>query len=353
MGTLVEKDTKRKSGYLEMIKIIAMFMVLYNHRATYNLAEQWVTYDPRHVILQLLATACRIGVPLFFMCSGVVLLGKQESYKDIVRKRLVRILIVMVICTVIKAWGSDWSGYTLADIFFTKLNWYLYAYVDYLLMLPFLRSIAQHTEESMAKIYMVLVCCYYTISGIMLFKNFYTSLIDFAPLFNSQFASICWAVIFPLSGYFLANRKEEMKKQEGIMLIVVAAASLLASALMIIWDLRTTGGVNMDQLRVHFIYVPSLAVFCVVDWCYRALKLNDHPKFNTAVITVSGTTFGMFIIETHSELLYLINNRIAISNLGQHLSSYYQGIISMIVQFVVCFCIVFVLKKLPLLKKIL
>lgn len=100
-------ETKNKSGYLEMIKIIAIFMVLYNHRATYNLAAQWVTFDPRHVILQLLATACRIGVPLFFMCTGVVLLGKKETYKEIIKNRLTRILIVMVICTIIKAWGGS------------------------------------------------------------------------------------------------------------------------------------------------------------------------------------------------------------------------------------------------------
>lgn len=242
---------------------------------------------------------------------------------------------------------------TLLDVFFTKLNWYLYAYVDYLLMLPFLRSIAQHTEDSLAKNYMGLVCAYYTISGVLLFFDFYTGLIDFAPLFNSQFASICWVLVFPLSGYFLTHQAVQLKKSEKIGLLLAAAASLAVSALLIIYDLRTTGGSHMDQLRVHFIYAPSLAVFCAVDWIYKALKLERYKKYNRAVFTVSGTIFGMFIIETHSQLLNLVDYRLSISSLAQHMSPYDLGIVSMLIQFAVCFCIVYILKRLPLLKQIL
>lgn len=353
MVSAVSKQVKKKSGYLEFIKIIAMLMVLYNHRATYNLADQWITFDLRHIILQFLATACRIGVPLFFMCSGVVLLGKNETYKDILTKRLSRMLIVMVICTVIRAWGSDFSPLTLVDVFFTKLNWYLYAYIDYLLMLPFLRSIAQHTQEATARAYMALVAFFYTISGILIFLHLYTGFIDFAPLFNSQFASICWALIFPLSGYFMTHCSEDMKTTELAGLFLLSVISLLASAVLIILDLRMTGGANMDQLRVHFVYLPSLGVFCLIDWLYKVLKLDLYPKFNAIVLTVAGTTFGMFIIETHSELMNYVNWKLSISSLATHLSPYYLGIISVFIQFVVCFCIVYLLKKLPYVKKIL
>ena len=353
MVSAVSKQIKKKSGYLEFIKILAMLMVLYNHRATYNLADLWITYDPRHIILQFLATACRIGVPLFFMCSGVVLLGKKESYKDIIKNRMVRILIVMVICTAIKSWNHDYSAFEIVEVFFTKLNWYLYAYVDYLLMLPFLRIIAQHTDQSMAKIYIGLVCAFYTLGGVLLHFDIYTGFVDFATIFNTSFSSYCWAVIFPLSGYFIAGVIDSVDYKELIGLLIFSGVCLAASALFVISDLRTTGGAHMDQLRVHFIYAPSLGVFCLIEWLYRVLKLDKLLRFNRAVLTISGTTFGMFIIETHSQLINYVNHWIKNSVLGLHFSPYYQGIIAVFVQFAICFCIVYILKKLPYVKKIL
>ena len=202
-----EKITNNRTFYLDFIKVLAILMVLYNHRATYTLAQTNSAINFKYILLQLLATLCRCGVPLFFMASGVLLLKKQESLAHLFKHRILRILIVMVLCTIIRAY-PDFTLHNLIEVLFTRLNWYLYAYLDYLLMLPFLRLIAKNASKAEARSFFILVMVFYTIGGCFYYFNYYTGLIEFAPIFNTQFASLCWSIIFPLMGFFIATHHE-------------------------------------------------------------------------------------------------------------------------------------------------
>lgn len=71
---------KSRLLYLDILKILAIIMVLYNHRSTYSIAANYIGYGLKPIIIQILATLCRCGVPLFFMASGALLLRKEESF---------------------------------------------------------------------------------------------------------------------------------------------------------------------------------------------------------------------------------------------------------------------------------
>ena len=136
--TTNKKINEKRALFLDMVKVVAIFMVLYNHRYPYQIANTMTDVTVKGILIQSLATICRCGVPLFFMASGVVLLDKKETFLQLFKHRILRILIVMVICTIIRAWG-DFSLGNLLTVFFSRLNWYLYAYLDYLLMLPLIK----------------------------------------------------------------------------------------------------------------------------------------------------------------------------------------------------------------------
>lgn len=142
----------KKIKFIELLKIIAIIMVLYSHRSTYNLAYKYIEQNIISYIYQGLATISKVAVPLFFMTSGVVLLGKKEKFSVLFKKRISRWLIVMVICSFIKTYDSL-SIVQILKTFFMNLNWYMYAYLCYLFMLPILRIIAQNIEEKDAYIY--------------------------------------------------------------------------------------------------------------------------------------------------------------------------------------------------------
>ncbi len=109
------------------------------------------------VLSLLLATICKIAVPLFFMISGGLLLHRQESLKDLSGNAL---------C----GWGLYWCcfrGFSMASgstgascpIREERISsagshrgisipyWYLYTYFGVLLLFPLLRPLAQNLSE--------------------------------------------------------------------------------------------------------------------------------------------------------------------------------------------------------------
>lgn len=258
----------------------------------------------------------------------------------------------MVICTFIKI-GGDISFQSFIDTFFSKLNWYLYAYFDYLLMLPFLRIIAQNAKEVQVKAWFILVTVFYTMSGCLTFINYYTGLIDFAPIYNTMFASSCWSIIFAVTGYFLATYDNTEGQKSYLFFVVGTVISIALSVVFVVSDLSNNEVANIEQLRLHFIYLPSCLIFCICKVLCDWAKIFTNEIVKKSIVMISGTTFGIFIIETHSELINYINWKISLSPYLNCLGDYAKGGIAIILQFAICFMIVFVLKQLPYLKKIL
>ena len=347
------KTPKQRNYYLDLIRIIAILMVLYNHRYTYTGAPEWADFAFHHMILQGLATLCRCAVPLFFMVSGVVLLRKEESFVTILKHRIVRILIVMVLCTLIKSEG-DFSPLHLLDVFFSKLNWYLYAYFDYLLMLPFLRKIALHTSFELARPYVLLVAFFYLASGFVSWFGYYTGIMDFMLLFNSSFASLCWAIIFTLTGYWIDQYYDRFRSWILPVFLPGALVSLVSSVILSILDFQRNAGANQELVRVHFIFLPTLLLFCALREAYQKIPVFRSGKLNRFLLTVSGTTFGIFLLETHAEqgprLTWYVSRVLELIHLTH---PYLVGLVSILAFFCIAFVIVWILKKIPYLNKLL
>lgn len=81
--------------YLDAMRIIAIFFVLFNHSSEYSLYQ--TSGGPEQWIYMFIAIVTRINVPLFLMISGTLLLDKEESYKLLLGKRVLRFSLVIVL----------------------------------------------------------------------------------------------------------------------------------------------------------------------------------------------------------------------------------------------------------------
>ena len=92
----------------------------------------------------------KLPVPIFFMISGALLLGKQDSYRIAYGKRariFLDILVFSIISFVLPIMGST---VFLFDTIRSMINnpiitpyWYLYSYLGIMLMLPFCKKMVQ------------------------------------------------------------------------------------------------------------------------------------------------------------------------------------------------------------------
>ena len=94
----MKHDTAIPAGrrvYIDFLKVIAIYLVLFNHTGVsgfvlFTVRQGTKMYFP----LMFNAILIKIAVPLFFMASGALLLGKEESYRDLLCRRFLRFLVV-------------------------------------------------------------------------------------------------------------------------------------------------------------------------------------------------------------------------------------------------------------------
>lgn len=75
----------------DLIRILAIFLVMYNHRETYIFYHHVPRMGLRYILSMCGAAFCKCGPPLFFMVSGALILHKKESFRRIFRHRILRI----------------------------------------------------------------------------------------------------------------------------------------------------------------------------------------------------------------------------------------------------------------------
>ena len=90
-----------KKKYIECLRIIAIILVIYNHTRELGFTLYQYTSDPCSYYLSvLMIPVCKTAVPLFLMISGATLLGKEEDYKYLFSRRIVRYVGIILF------WGS-------------------------------------------------------------------------------------------------------------------------------------------------------------------------------------------------------------------------------------------------------
>ena len=124
---------KKQIVYINILRILACFMVIVNHTNSYILE-----YDNlyNNIFYCISFALCKIGVPVFLMISGALILDKSYDLKK-VWKCITRILVPLVIISFalyIKRVGFHGINIgTFLETFFQNPiiihYWYLYALI--------------------------------------------------------------------------------------------------------------------------------------------------------------------------------------------------------------------------------
>ena len=103
-----EHSTRRRVIYFDILRIVAIFFVVFVHLA----AQHWADVDVSSrawFAFNLYCTTGKWSVPIFVMISGALFLGRDVSISSILKKNVARIATVFLF----------WSGcYALIDLVF-------------------------------------------------------------------------------------------------------------------------------------------------------------------------------------------------------------------------------------------
>ena len=308
----------KKKYYLEVIRILAILMVMYNHSAAFMSFSNQSGVE--YAISFLFSMVCKGAVPLFFMVSGALLLGKNESGKDLFQKRILRMILVIVIFSFLYYMKLVLKGERPFAPFSFLLSlptdlvylpyWFLYSYLGVLTILPILRPLAQN---------------------------------NFSGLFQ-------YVIFYPLIGYGLDQYFSETKfltpKNIGRNLAVFVAAVL--TQMMVYKDYLSVGNYQEVYLGT-WLSVPVIVIFLNTKLLFQEERLSERTK--KILVSVGGCVFGCYLlggfIGTGGRLDVIAGTLTPVTGM---LPAY---IIEIIIAFLIEVAVTLVLKKLPVFRKLL
>lgn len=265
--------------------------------------------------LLFLSILCKVAVPLFLMISGALLLGKEESYRKVYGKRVLRIVIVLLLfslleyCYKLAGGGSPLDrihsilshfgpGDFVRSVYSTEqaaAYWYLYAYLAFLIMLPLLRRMVREMRKK-DFIYLIVLqlifCGGCPVMEYLLWRETGILQRDLNIVLITSAA-----VFYPLLGYFMENvlEKERYTIKNMLFLITAGMAAILFTGILTAHRMVLTGERTAEVFHNSLIVIPAAAVYFTARYlCER----HEMPGVLRKVIAAAGSTvFGIMLFE--------------------------------------------------------
>lgn len=305
---------------LDIIRAIAILMVILNHAVesifkleTYEAAILYNTLNP----VTLIFTIGRLGVPLFLMLTGYLLIHRDFDSPGSIKRfwvhNLLSIIVTweiwLVLYNIFLAWLNetpfDFISWGRQALFVDKLSithsWYVPMIIGVYIFLPFLAKAVKNIK--LPNLYFLLAICIATLFVVPSINVFYSTFemdtlsLGVQPLL---WASASGTFVF-MGHIFYLNTKQE-KRRIGIR--VPVDITVVVIGVFVTVYLQVLLHQNMSQYNVwySFFTLPPIA-YCLFDLLY----LIPLKRSVIVISRLSACSFGIYL--THRPIQMLFEDR--------------------------------------------
>ncbi len=293
---MTEKNANR-CGYIDFIRVFAIILVILLHCICGYYNEPANSATKAWYALGFVNELCRIGVPLFFMISGYLLLRKEiTDIKDFYKRRILKIGIPFLFYDVFYYVWFSYVNHTKPTVggFFKELFgsgsayhlWFIYSILFLYLFMPFIQMILKRANLNLTVLFLILVVFHTTL------KPFVNTLADghfSIYLAEDGFVGYLGYVVL---GYLLGTYQLPAKAEK--LIYAVGAVFMIAIPIWSMYRVRTGetflfhGGYSLNH------YVEAAAVFLL---CKRFIKGEMLCIKKLSAITFGAYFSHVFFIE--------------------------------------------------------
>ncbi len=348
---------KKREIWLDGLRVLAAFLVIVNH--TNSDVFQAVTPANGTWWLSIAWYAlCKIAVPLFVMISGAVLLGREDSYRKCLA-RFGRIIAALLGFSYLYFVHDAWVNYGLwprifqLDVFLHKVwtleiadsFWYLYFYAGLMLALPLLQRLASAMSDRDA---------WYLIGLSIGLGAGWPFLAHFAPVLAlpKYFEVPGFTTMIGLffAGWQLRKRSKPLHTMPWL---IVLTFSVTLSAVLLHSQFTQTNGAGKywafmdDRMQPSLLVVIGAISAFLLARCLFDRSLSERTQ--RTWIELGGCSFGIYLLQqwviaqTESRLFLPLCNAI---------TAFPAVVVWEIAVFVFCLIAAMVLRRIPVIKKI-
>ncbi len=350
------KKINSRYVYIELMRIIAIFFVVFNHTGTdgfFLFSQKNIGSVPFFLYL-FITIFSKFAVPLFFMISGALMLKKDEPIKVLWKKRILKMVVILFLISFLYYCFDnikmDFSKFKF-ESFITRIMtcsikdhlWFLYAYIAYLIILPILRKIAKKLNVKSLNYLVIITILLNGIIPIIIYllgKDSYLK----------EYVNIIWIisniVLYPLVGYLLQNKIEEINKKKILKIWVLNILCIAISCYMTYYKAnitKTITAIDNQDFLTGFTLVNCICIFVTIKYIFSRIQL--HSKIKNIIFSIGSCTFGIYLIHV------LIKNSDCMQTLlkilqGTNINLMIAAILWCMCTMLISYIIVFVIKKL-------
>ena len=349
---LKEFQMSNRIIWIDFIKVFSMLAVIILHAASP------ILYRLNHIDMgnwmagNIYEGMVRMAVPLFFMVSGVLLLGskKQESLIDFFKKRFSKVVIPLLVWSLVYILITKYSHGKDIDIFthilysFNKPQyyhlWFMYAILGIYLILPILKIFMQNSTKELQWYFVGL---WFVVAIALPFFNHF----HFIQLWvKSHLPMMVGYMGYLVLGYLLSQIKLN-KKIFFIALFFIVLASF--GTIYGTYTLSMEAGKFKGFFHGNFgLFTFTLAVgyFIVLRYIGEKVLVNQH-KISSAITMISATSLGIYLV--HPIFLRVFNK------IGFNVFAGPAYLMIPAVAFVTLLCsfiVIYLIQKIPVVKQI-
>lgn len=303
-----------KKTYIESLRMIAIILVIYNHTRELGFTLYQYTSDTGAYYLSvLMIPVCKTAVPIFLMISGATLLGKTEDYRHLFSGRIVRYAGIILFWGTLQYlryvrtgkaelsargwWNNIYSSPRL------ETYWYLYLYLGFLLLLPLLRkAVSGMTNNDYG--YLFGLSC---VSSILTMFGYFSG-----SFINNSVFLLPSVFFYPLSGYWIDNASDS--------------------------------SYGKDALKYGLTPIISFGIFGFIKSVDK--RYLHSAGLKRMILAAGDTVFGIYLTED------MIRNQIVKLIVHIRADDFVIAVLYTLSTFAAGVVFVFIMKKLPVLKRL-
>jgi surface polysaccharide O-acyltransferase-like enzyme len=336
--------------WVDFVRVTASFLVVVIHSAAPLVGKYDNTSAAYWWAGNVYDSLARVCVPLFFMLTGYLLLGKEEPPAEYFKKRAGKLLIPLLVWSIFYVLWKHFversetiTPSSLYSLPFTPAYyhlWFFYAIIGLYLIVPVLRIIARNGLNG--------ILYYFTALWFIA-----VAVIPFIEKTAAITSHIDLKMASGHAGYLVLGyiaRDLRIDKRGLILALAVIPISLLTTIIGTFFlTLKNNGefdGYFYDFISPNVI-IYSVAVFVILKHILEKVAFANKQK--TALTALSSVSFGIYLI--HPVILYILKAGWLFFSLDAFSFNAAFGVLLIAtLTYTISAVIIFILQKIPLIR---
>lgn len=335
----------------DIIRLISTFLVIMIHMSNHYCRHFSHIEMNSFVGASIFNSIGRISVPLFFMISGALTLGRDIPIKKLINKILHFIFVLAVWSLIYIVFDIKYMGYSFTKEQYIKLvfvelkahMWFMYVIIGLYIISPFARILIKNMNDELRKYFMLLWVTFcgggFLLKVILVWFKISTKLNYPIPLIQGTY----------YLGYFMAGKiiydkiKEGHRFKKSISLITLILSLGFAAGGTILYSL------NNNKYYSSFLCYRNLPIILASLSAYvllLSLPELKSDKVKGFLSRISPVLFGIYL----SHIIWF--DFLIKENKVYEINSFIGIPAATILIFTVSLTVVYILSKIPIVRKI-